>query len=817
MTFPTLAIAYAALYVAAGWALQDHPFARSLFGTVGLLLLPAGVIGIILRRRRGWAGCERLFWDTVAIGMGLWFIGHVGWAFDEIVRQKTSWLRWHTLFSLCGGAAPLVALLARPHRGIRAEATSRTALDIASYGLLVAFVHAYFVMIPSVLPEHADGAQVTLIVVAQVLRFALFVAMGAMAWLTRHSPWWPTFIRLAVGIGIGFVLRIETSRAILQGSYQTGTIRDLAWIVPFLFYAWAALVAPASPPMRDGATAPAAATPAVLSAIPVLLIPMIGYGWLQTESLGDAGDSFRSLLTSLATVAGLGLLTLRLAAQGDELQRSDAKLKLLAAATEQTRDLIVITRANGDFEHANDAFLRALGQSREELASLHFADLIERGYEKLGEHISAEVNARGVWRGTLLCRRKDASTFPASCTVVALRDAAGHATHFVGVLRDITEELQLRDQLVHSERLSAIGELVAGVAHEINNPLQTIVGCVELMLDERPESGMRRDLELVRKEAARAGQIVRNLLAFVRRTTPDRVPADLNQIVRATVELREYHLQQRNIQIVFRPHAAPLPVLANREEIQQVVFNLLLNAEQAITAHAERGTITIRTAATGTLQMVEVADDGPGVSPELRGRIFEPFFSTKEVGQGTGLGLSISHGIASAHGGTLELVPAAAGACFRLTLPAHADAHRAAAPAPLETARGARRALVIDDQEPIRKLLVRLLERRGFDVIEADTGEAGIAAGLGSPLAVVLCDVRMPGTGGVDVLRSLAEHDPAIVRRFVFITGDATSVGTDIETDGAAVLVKPFTATDLDAVLTRMGIAVHGLNADARG
>ena len=367
------------------------------------------------------------------------------------------------------------------------------------------------------------------------------------------------------------------------------------------------------------------------------------------------------------------MLTLRLVAQGDALQRSDAKAKLLAAATEQTGDLILITRADASYEHANEAFLRVMGYSRAELAGQRFTDLIDRGMERLWDHITAVVNERGIWRGNLVRRRRDGSTFPASCTVVALKDTSNTVTHFVAVERDITEELQLRDQLVHTERLSAVGELVAGVAHEINNPLQTIVGCVELMLDGQKDPQLRRDLDVVRTEAARAGQIVRNLLAFVRRSAPDRVSVDLNQIVRATVDMREYHLHQRNIVLTTKYDPGPLPVLVNREEILQIILNLVLNAEQAIASSTGHGTITIRTFVAGKFQCVEVSDDGPGISPELRGRIFEPFFSTKEVGEGTGLGLSISHGIASAHGGSLEVCGGGTGACFKLSLPAHAE------------------------------------------------------------------------------------------------------------------------------------------------
>ena len=392
------------------------------------------------------------------------------------------------------------------------------------------------------------------------------------------------------------------------------------------------------------------------------------------QPLGAADDSFRALLTSVMTVAGLGLLTLRLAAQGGELQRADARMRLLAAATEQTGDLILITRADGTFEHANDAFVRALGYSREQLARLDYIELLERGFDSIGVHIVAAIRERGIWRGTVVRKRRDGTTFPASCTVVGLRDPAGSITHYVDVERDTTDELKLRDQLVHSERLSAVGELVAGVAHEINNPLQTIVGSVELMMEERNTPSVQRDLEVVRREAARAGQIVRNLLSFVRRSAPNRRPIDLNDVVRAIVQLREYHLQQTNVALVVEMHQSPLAVLVNREEIQQIVLNLVLNSEQAIEASGKGTRIRIRSFTDAGRHVIEVSDDGPGIGPEIKGRIFEPFFTTKEVGQGTGLGLSISHGIAAAHGGSLELCQTAErGACFRLTLPAHAE------------------------------------------------------------------------------------------------------------------------------------------------
>ena len=527
--------------------------------------------------------------------------------------------------------------------------------------------------IPGLTPGGRDE-QVTLLKLIQINRALLFVSSTAMMIVARQTTWFAAYRWLAIGTGAGFFLRIVTSLAIVRGSYQSGTLYDLAWIVPFICYAQAALAAPDSPAESTAVEAPATPVHVLVSAIPVFLIPLIGYTTLYLQPIGVADDSFRALLTSVMTVAGLGLLTLRLAAQGGELERAGARMRLLAAATEQTGDLILITRANGAFEHANDAFVRALGYSREELAKLKYVDLLERGFDTIGTNIVTAIRERGVWRGSIVRKRRDGTTFPAACTVVPLRDPSGSITHYVDVERDTTDELKLRDQLVHSERLSAIGELVAGVAHEINNPLQTIVGSVELMMEEQNSPSVQRDLEVVRREAGRAGQIVRNLLSFVRRGAPDRRAIDLNDVLRAVVQLREFHLQQNSLELLVELNPGPLPALANREEIQQIVLNLVMNAEQAIEESGTGTRIMVRSYTMGNQQVIEVSDNGPGIGPEIRGRVFEPFFTTKDVGQGTGLGLSISHGIAAAHGGTLELCHTTApGACFRLSLPVHAE------------------------------------------------------------------------------------------------------------------------------------------------
>jgi two-component system NtrC family sensor kinase len=806
LVYLSLGLGYILVYAAIGWLLRDQPVALPVFGDIGLLIPPLAVCAVILRRRRVWRGCHRLFWDTVAIGVGLWIVGHLGWTFEDLILKRQSWLQWHTVFSLCGGICPLIALFARPHRGVRAEAVGGVGLVLASYGLLTVFIYSYFILIPGITPGGRDE-RAALLTLIQLNRALLFVGSFVVMIVARRTPWYAAYRWMAIATGVGFFLRIATSLAIIRGTYQSGTVYDLAWIVPFLCYASAALAAPQSPAESEAVEAPTPPKHAVVPAIPVFLIPLVGYGTLYLQPLGGTDDSFRALLTSVMTVAGLGLLTLRLAAQGGELERAGARMRLLAAATEQTADLILITRANGAVEHANDAFVRALGYTREELANLRLADLMEHGFEGVDREIRSAVRERGIWRGTLVRRRHDGSTFPASCTVVGLREPAGSITHYVGVERDTTEELRLRDQLVHSERLSAIGELVAGVAHEINNPLQTIVGSVELMMDEASTPTLRRDLEVVRREASRAGQIVRNLLSFVRRSAPDRGQIDVNEIVRAVLRLREFHLQQNNIAVVSHLHPAALPALANREEIQQIVLNLILNAEQAIQLSGVGTRITVRSYSSGHHQVIEVSDDGPGIGAEIRGRIFEPFFTTKDVGQGTGLGLSISHGIAASHGGSLELCHGQdSGAGFRLTLPAFIESGHATARSTVNDRPGSMRALVVDDEVAIRRLLARLLERRGFEVCEAHSGEAALAIAESAPVSLVLCDVTLPGMNGSHLYRELTIRDPNIARSFVFITGDRSKVHVEDDVNGLPVLEKPFTAADLNAVLAQIGI-----------
>jgi two-component system NtrC family sensor kinase len=330
---------------------------------------------------------------------------------------------------------------------------------------------------------------------------------------------------------------------------------------------------------------------------------------------------------------------------------------------------VVIVSGDDRIEYANDAFCRALGYTRDELARLSPRVLVGPESAAQMEGVRDRLAGRQVTRLTAALARKDGTTFQAACAAAPIVDVANHMTHVVAVIRDVTEELRLREQLVRGERLSALGEFVSGVAHEVNNPLQSVIGTLDLILDQELEATVRADLERTRFEAGRAGRIVRNLLMFVRPTSNERLLMDVNEIVMSTVAVRAYELEMAGVQ-TREEYAPSLPlVLANREELQQVLLNLVINAQQAMSETRGARVLSVRTAIEAGNVVIEVRDTGPGVSAELAGRIFEPFVTTKPPGSGPGLGLSLSFGIARAHRGTLELVPAAAGCCFRLTLP----------------------------------------------------------------------------------------------------------------------------------------------------
>ncbi|MSO55961.1 MAG: PAS domain S-box protein [Acidobacteria bacterium] len=394
------------------------------------------------------------------------------------------------MFALFGGVAPLLALLAQPHRGVREKVTATTAVDIAGIAVLTGFLYSHFVVASDV----SDSASRSLLLLSELQQLLVCLGMLVAMFLAVDPGWRQTYRRLAFGLSINLVTLTLGNAEIWQGFYQSASLADVMWILPCFFYPWAASTAPASASSSFD-TEDDRATPSRPWVIfgGLALLPLIAYGLHRVAPAGPF-DTFQDLSTAVGIVSVFPLLIGRLAVERAELRQSDAKLRLLAAAIEQADEMIFVSSRDGEVRHANSSFCQAVGYTQAEVRTLPVRNLLApKSLPKLDE-IQRVLDGE-TWRGTLVRCRKDGTLFRSSSVIVPLPDETGQVAHVVQVERDIAEELKIRGQLIHSERLSAVGQLVSGVANELNNPLQSILGFTELLIDaeERPEA--RRDLE----------------------------------------------------------------------------------------------------------------------------------------------------------------------------------------------------------------------------------------------------------------------------------------------------------------------------------
>jgi signal transduction histidine kinase/CheY-like chemotaxis protein len=375
-------------------------------------------------------------------------------------------------------------------------------------------------------------------------------------------------------------------------------------------------------------------------------------------------------------------------------------------------------------------------------------------------------------------------------------------------LRDVTEEEQSRRRLVQAEKMTLVGQTLAGVAHELNNPLAALVGYADLLKHVAVPDALARPVQQMREQAVRATRIVRNLLNFARRRNPQRVAVNVGELVHGTVELFAYEARMNEVAVDVELDASLPTVLADPHALQQVLVNLVQNAIHALATSDRRPRrVVISAHAAGDQLQLSVRDNGPGVPAALRARIFEPFFTTKTGGQGTGLGLALSKGVAREHGGDLLLEQEGGeGATFLLRLPLRApQAAQHADSASGETVGVPGSILVVDDEASVRETLVAQLGHLGSRVESArDANEAQRMLTHGGYEAVLL-DVRMPGASGLDLHREIAASNPTLARRIVFMTGDFVNDGVlDLmRSTGNPYLEKPFTVDEMKKALAR--------------
>ena len=390
---------------------------------------------------------------------------------------------------------------------------------------------------------------------------------------------------------------------------------------------------------------------------------------------------------------------------------------------------------------------------------------------------------------------------------------AAASLHIEALVRDVSERKKLDDQsrdgryqLLQAEKMAALGQTISGVAHELNNPLATILSWAERLAERSVDDKTRQGLEVILAESERAARIVRNLLTFARKRQTTRAMVDLNQVVRETLALRAYEQKVSNVQVVEALSSGLPEVFADGHQIKQVLLNLVINAEQACIGANGRGTIVVRTShdADRGSAVLEVKDDGPGSAEDKHGRVFDPFFTTKEVGQGTGLGLTVAYAIVNEHSGRIWLKSSGIGTSFFVELPVsgqhlNAPAARAAQqPISLEAFKGLR-VLVVEDEPALAVAVSEALEDAGFTVDRAGDGEEGLTRLTEASYDLIVCDLKMPRIDGMQFYRAMAVATPALARRVIFVTGDVA--GTDaerfLEETACRWLSKPFRLGDL--------------------
>lgn len=557
----------------------------------------------------------------------------------------------------------------------------------------------------------------------------------------------------------------------------------------------------------------AAAVQAAAGTVALAAVPIWCEGRLIAvlQLVRAAGASFAvaeiERLAQIADHAGAGYQT---ASAGQALRKSEERYRRLFSAA--TDAIFTLDRAGT---------ILSFNQSAERLWSVRSRAAVGRPWDEVlafedlatvGEQFRRTLAGESSVFETPV-RRPGGEPGIVAITVSPLVEE-GRVTTVLGIVRDVTDQRRVQAQLLQAEKMSAIGQLVGGMAHEINNPLASILVNMELLVGEAKDAAQLESLQAIKLEADRAAQIVRNLLTYVRGQGSERAVVDLREAVRGALALRRNQLLSQQIEVSADLPEAPVLVWGNTINLQQVLMNLLVNAEQAIRGSRGRGHVWLRLAAGEHLATIVVEDDGPGIPAEFVSRIFDPFYTTKPEGEGTGLGLSVSAGIIADHNGKIAATERpGGGARFVVELPlSQARPAPEMPPArprpPLPAPAGARRGriLLVDDEPDIRRSISKFLTRTGWQVDLADSGEEGLRLLEEGEYEVVLCDLRMPGMSGHEFYRHLQAQEAPAVQRLIFMTGDVLSPEASrfLAEARRPVLSKPFALRDLMEVLAQV-------------
>lgn len=480
----------------------------------------------------------------------------------------------------------------------------------------------------------------------------------------------------------------------------------------------------------------------------------------------------------------------------NEVEESEKKYRQIV---ENSHDAVVLLDDKFGIEFFNNQLPQLTGYNYEELSGMDFRKLIKNSF-LCGNDLNIVKDYKNYSFVEIL--RKDGliRKVEINGSKFSIKE---NDSRIILFMKDRTEEEEMKERLIHSERLSAIGQLVSGVAHEINNPLTSIIGYGQLLLKEIKESRFKSEIKMIIDEALRASEIVRNLLTFARKYEPKMEMVDIKKLIEETLALKSYDLRVNNIEVV-KDFDSELPeILMDPNKMKQVFLNIINNAEQAIKEIHRNGKLKINIRLFSNKVRIEFSDNGPGMPSENISKIFEPFFTTKTDGKGTGLGLSICYGIIKEHKGEIWAESEIGkGTSIFIEIPIRSvDVKKEKIKSEEEVyldLKG-KNILIIDDEPSIIDMLSKFFKLQQCSVETCLNGREALKKLIMEPFDFIICDIKMPGIDGIEFYRLLKEKGFSGLDRIIFITGDVINPNTEefLNSIRNPYLIKPF---DFDAL-----------------
>lgn len=511
------------------------------------------------------------------------------------------------------------------------------------------------------------------------------------------------------------------------------------------------------------------------------------------------------------------------AADVTELNKAAESSKLLAAVVEHGGDSVVVTDTHGVIKYVNPAFQRSSGYSQDEAVGAK-PSILKSGLhdEVYYQNLWNTIGSGKVWKGRLVNKKKDGSFFEEDATISPMFNVRGEICDYVAVKRDVTKEVALQKQLLQSQKMEAIGTFAGGIAHDFNNIIFAIIGYTELALDSLPlDSDTRKDLVQVLKASSRAGDMVRQILAFSRQGDQDRKPCDIGPLIKEGVKfLRASIPTTIEIELTIDSHLGSIS--ANPTQIHQVLLNLCANAAHSMRDSGGVLTLNLKQVqlgadfcrcheldSPGQYIRFEVTDTGHGIPANIMQRVFEPYFTTKAVDEGTGMGLAVVHGIVRGHGGTLTVKSTpGVGTTFEIFFPVlESQSLPEEKSEGLETRSGTETILLVDDEQIIIEMESAILEHLGYKVVSTRSPQKAIEILEADPgsFDLVMTDLTMPKMTGIELVARIHRLQPDLPIILCTGYGHKLTEPQIKESGVAAVICKPIRKKDL-AKTVRMAL-----------